>query len=104
VAGWVLSLRGRARSGRREELLGLFEEHLAPRAERNRAQRLVVWSADDDDGDAFELFEIYDDPAAARANAAEPWFAAYLEAAMPLLDGPPAVSTGTPRWVKGVNL
>lgn len=102
--GLVLSVRGRAKSGRREELLALFEEHLAPRAEKNRAQRLVVWSADNDDGDSFELFEVYDDPAAARSNAKQPWFAAYLGAAMPLLDGPPAMSTGTPRWVKGVIL
>jgi quinol monooxygenase YgiN len=100
----VLTVRGRTKAGKRDDLFTLFEKHLAPRAERNGSQRLVVWAADRDDPDGFSLIEIYDDPAAAVANAGAPWFADYVGASMPLLDGVPATTTGTPKWVKGVNL
>ncbi len=101
--GHVLEIRGRAHRGRREDVFALFEAHLAPRAEKNPSQRLVVWVADHVDADAFSLFEIYDDAGAADANANEDWFANYLAAVAPLLDGFPAITTGSPRWVKGLD-
>ena len=100
----VLTIRGRAKAGKRDDLLRLFEKHLAPRAEKNASQRLVIWAADAEDGDAFSLIEIYDDPGAAAANANAPWFAEYAAATTPLLDGMPAMTTATARWVKGVKL
>jgi quinol monooxygenase YgiN len=100
----VLTLRGRTKAGKREDLFTLFETHLAPRAEKNGSQPLVVWAADRDDADRFSLIEIYDDAAAAMANAEARWFADYVRASIPLLDGVPEMTTGTPKWVKGVNL
>jgi hypothetical protein len=47
----ALEIAGRTKPGRREELLSLFRAHLAPRAEVNDAQVLVVWAADDQDED-----------------------------------------------------
>ena len=35
----VLEIAGRTKPGKREDLLGLFETHLAPRAEANRPDR-----------------------------------------------------------------
>jgi quinol monooxygenase YgiN len=104
IAPLLLTVRGRTKPGKRDELLALFEQQLAPRAEKNASQRLVVWASDADDADGFSLVEIYDNPAAAAANAQAPWFGDYMEASMVLLDGPPSMSTGTPRWVKGVKL
>jgi hypothetical protein len=43
MASFALEVSGRARPGRREDLLRLFETHLAPRAEASQAQVLVVW-------------------------------------------------------------
>ena len=100
----LLAIRGRTKTGKRDELFALFEKHLAPRAEKNREQRLVVWAADADDGDAFSLIEIYDNASAAATNANAAWFAEYMAASSPLLDGRPSMTTGTPRWVKGVRL
>lgn len=104
LAPLVLTVRGKTKPGRREDLFALFEKHLAPRAEKNRAQRLVVWAADGEDADAFSLIEIYDDPRAAAQNSNAPWFADYMKASMPLLDGMPSMSQATPKWVKGVKL
>lgn len=100
----VLEVRGRARPGKREEILKLFETRLAPRAETNEHQRLVVWTADEADDDAFVIFEIYDDRDAAAANASSDWFADYMVACAPLLEGEPTVMTGAARWVKGIEL
>ena len=100
----VLTVRGRTKTGKRDELFALFEKHLAPRAEKNQAQRLVVWAADADDADTFSLIEIYDDASAAAANANTSWFAEYMAASTPLLEGMPSMTAGSPRWVKGVRL
>lgn len=99
----VLEITGRAKPGKRDDVLRLFETHLAPRAEANEAQVLVAWAADEADGDRFVLFEIYRNRAAAAANGKQPWFAAYLAEVGPLLDGPPAMTSAVLRWSKGVG-
>ena len=98
----VLRITGRTKPGRRDDLLALFEEHLAPRAVANTSQRLVLWNAAMDDPNGFELIEMYDDPAIADENAQADWFAAYLGATMPLLDGGPSMQRFEPRWSTGI--
>lgn len=98
----VLEIAGRTKPGKREDLLGLFETHLAPRAEANDSQVLVVWAADEADDDRFVLFEMYRDRAAAEANGRESWFAAYIAETELLLAGTPTITWATPRWCKGV--
>lgn len=95
-------IRSRARPGKRDELFELYEEHLAPRADANESQEVVVWCADQQDPDVFVLFELYGDADALGANAGADWFATYMQAAMPLLAGQPQVTTATPLWSKGV--
>ena len=70
--------------------------------EANDAQEVVVWCADQQDPDRFILFEIYRDAEALGANAGADWFAAYMQAAMPLLAGEPEVTMATPMWSTGV--
>ena len=94
---------GRTQPGKRDELLRLFEEHLAPRAQANPRQTTVVWMADSGDDDAFHLFEIYSDPAAMEENSKADWFWAYIAKTAPLLDGQPVMRLATPRWSKGVK-
>lgn len=98
----TLIVTTRTRPGKRDEVLSLYKEMLAPRALENDAQQLVVWSADQHDPDTFYLFEIYADGAAMGANAQAPWFADYLARVGPLLAGEPKVSMATPTWAKGI--
>ena len=91
-----------AAEGKRDELFELYREHLAPRAEANEAQEVVVWCADQHDADKFVLFEIYRDAEALGANAGAAWFADYLAKAMPLLAEEPAVMMADPRWATGL--
>ena len=98
----AMFISSRARPGKRDELYALYREHLAPRAEANPAQETVVWCADNDDEDAFMLFEVYNDPAAPGENAGADWFAEYMAAAAQLMAGEPKVAMATPRWWKGL--
>ena len=88
--------------GKREEVEALYDEMMAPRAEANEDQQVVVWCADQHDPDTFYLFEIYRDAAAMGANAQASWFADYMAKVGPLLAGEPEVGMATPRWSKGV--
>ncbi len=88
--------------GKREEVRSVYQELMAPRAEENEAQRVVVWCDDQQNEDRFHLFEIYSDPAAMGANASAPWFAEYMTRVGPLLAEEPAVSMATVRWSNGL--
>lgn len=99
----MMVISGSAQPGRREDLFGLFLEHLAPRAGADDAQDLVVWSENDGEVDGFTLVEIYNDPAALERNSQADWFWAYMAAAGPLMAGEPTVTMCTPRWAKGVG-
>lgn len=91
-----------AQPGQRDAVHQLWLEHLAPAAEANDAQQVVVWCDDANDEDAFHLFEIYRDQEAMGANAQSPAFANYMGAVMPLLAGEPTVRMASARWSKGI--
>lgn len=98
----AMLVRTRARPGRRDEIEQLYREMLAPRAEENAGQEVVVWCADQHDPDTFYLFEIYRDADAMGMNAQAPWFAEYMQKVAPLLADEPEVGMATPKWSKGV--
>ena len=98
----AMVIKTKTQPGKRDEVRALYEEHLAPRAEANADQRLVVWCDDDQDPDAFVLMELYATREAFEANASAPWFGEYMAAAGPLLAAQPEIVMGTPRWSKGV--
>ncbi len=98
----MMIISGQAQPGARDQLLELFRTHLADRATANDAQPVVIWAADDGDADRFHLVEVYDDPAAVAVSSQADWFWAYMAEAGPLMAGEPAVSTCSPRWMKGV--
>ncbi|MGI9596758.1 MAG: putative quinol monooxygenase [Acidimicrobiales bacterium] len=98
----TMIIKAKSQPGKREELFALYRELLAPRAEQNTDQQVVVWSADHNDPDAFYLFELYRNMEAMGANAQASWFADYMAKAGPLMGGEPEVSMATPLWTKGV--
>jgi quinol monooxygenase YgiN len=98
----AMVIMSKAAPGKRDELFELYRRYLAPRAEANPAQEVVVWCADQRDEDAFVLFELYRDPAALGENAQSDWFADYMAAATPLLAGEPQIVMASPRWSTGL--
>lgn len=95
-------IRSTAQPGKRDELLALYREHLAPRAEANEGQEVVVWCADQQNPDVFVLFELYRDAETLDANAGADWFATYMRAAVPLLAAEPQITMAVPMWSTGV--
>ena len=98
----AMVVKSKAQPDKRDEVYELYRRLLAPRAEANDGQEVVVWCADQHDPDAFYLFEIYRDAETMGANAQAPWFGEYMSAVAPLLAGEPEVSMGTPLWSKGL--
>ena len=100
----ALILSVRTKPGKRDELRALWDEHLRPRAEANAAQELYLYCFDTEDRDVIHMVEVYGDPAEIERNAEAPWFAQYVRAAAPLIDGPPQMVTAAPQWAKGYAL
>ena len=98
----AMVVKSTTQDGKRDEVLSLYKKMLAPRAEENSDQEVVVWCADQHDPNVFYLFEIYSSGEAMGANASAPWFAEYMGAVGPLLAGEPEVGMATPMWSKGV--
>jgi quinol monooxygenase YgiN len=104
VAKLAIIIKGKARPGKRDEVRMLFEKHLGPRAAANVSQEVVVWSADNAEPDTFYLYEVYGDATAMETNARAPWFAEYMGAVGPLLQGQPEVTAATPMWMKPMTI
>ena len=100
MAELAMFITVRTQPGQRDALRALWEAHLKPRAADNPAQSRYVYAYDDADADVIHIAEVYETRAAMAQNGSAEWFADYMEAAMPLLDGPPDVRMGTPVWVK----
>ena len=100
--GIAMIVTSKAQPGKRGDIHQLWLDMLAPLAEANDGQQVVVWCNDQADADTFHLFEIYASPEAMGANAQSPAFAEYMQAAMPMLAGEPSVSMGEPAWSKGL--
>ena len=98
----AMVVKSTAQDGKRDEIFRLYKEMLAPRADQNDDQEVVVWCADQHDPNVFYLFEIYSSGEAMGANASAPWFGEYMGAVGPLLAGEPEVGMATPLWSKGV--
>ena len=98
----AMIIKTRTQPGKRAEVATLYQEYLAPRAEQNEEQEVVVWCNDAHDPDVFYLFEIYANQEAMGANAQSPWFAEYMAAAGPLLAGEPDVAMALPTWSSGL--
>lgn len=96
----IISIR--TKSGKREQLRSLWDEHLRQRVEESSAQEGYLVVEDDNDPDVLHLVELYNDPAEMQRNASAPWFAAYMKEVQPLLAGRPAMATGVPVWSKGI--
>jgi quinol monooxygenase YgiN len=98
----AMVIKTTVKDGKREEVLELYKQHLAPRAQTNDEQQVVAWCADQHDPNVFYLFEVYSSPEAMGANAQADWFGQYMAAVGPLLAGEPEVGMAEPMWTEGL--
>ena len=97
----AMFIKTKTQPGKRDEVMALWEEHLKPHLEKNEAQQTYFYCYDNEDEDTFYLFEYYTDIKAFEANAQQPWFGAYMQAAGPLLAGMPEIGMTMPMYIKG---
>lgn len=100
MADLALFITVRTKPGKRDALKALWEEHLQPRAAENDAQSRYVFSYDLHDANVVRMAEVYETEAAFKENASGPWFADYMAACGPLIEGEPEVHMAAPQWVK----
>lgn len=100
----ALFIKTKTQPGKREEAQKLWEKHLKPGAQANPNQEVHVFCLDPQDQNTLYLFEVYSSMEALQAAGQSPAFAAYMQEAMALLDGPPEMGMTAPVWAKGIKL
>lgn len=100
----ALFIKTKTQPGKRDEVKALWEKHLKPGAVANPAQEYNAFCFDTQDETTLYLFEVYSSMEALQAAGQGPAIGAYMEAAMPLLDGMPEVGTTSPLWAKGMSI
>ena len=100
----ALFIKVKAQPGKREEAKQLWEKHVKPHSEGEKALDISCYCYSLEDEDTICLFELISDPSVSEAVTQSDWFAVYQEKLKPLLAGPPEVITATPIWAKGVGL
>ena len=100
----ALFIKVKAQPGKREEVKQLWEKHVKPHSEGEKALDISCYCYALEDEGTICLFELISDPSVFKAVMQSDWFAAYQEHLKPLLAGPPEIITATPIWAKGVAL
>lgn len=100
----MMVVKSKAQPGKRAAVHDLWLKHLQSAAEANSNQELILYSFDTNDPDTFYLVELYSSQSAMEQNGQNPAFWAYMQEAMPLLDGQPEVMLATPAWTKGITV
>jgi quinol monooxygenase YgiN len=97
----AVSIAGRAKPGKRDELYALYAERVVPHVEHDDSIEALIWSADRDDPDSYVLFEIFADGAGPSAMQSD-WFQEYMQLTSSLVAAPAEVRRLAPRWTKGI--
>lgn len=100
----ALFIKVKAQPGKREEVKQLWEKHVKPHSEGEKALDISCYCYALEDEDTICLFELISDPSVVKAVMQSDWFASYQEQLKPLLAGPPEIITATPIWAKGAAL
>lgn len=94
----------KAQPGKRDELRRLWEEHIKPHTESNKAQEFCFYCYSTEDENTICMFELFSDPSVVKADMESEWFAAYMEKVRSLLAGPSEIVLATPVWAKGASI
>jgi len=100
MAELAIFLTVKTKPGKRDALKALWEKHLKQRAAENEAQSKYIYAFDSQDENTVRITEVYETMAAFEHNSRAEWFSAYMNEAMPLLDGEPEFNMAVPKWIK----
>ncbi len=100
VTGFAVFITHRTKPGKRDEVRGVWERHMAPAVASNDGHLAYFYCFDNDDQDVLRVFQLYADRAASEAFLKHPNYADYLVEVEGLLAGPPQVHSAEPQWQK----
>ena len=97
---FAVLIRHKTLPGKRDEVLKVWKEHMAPAIAANPGHVSYSYCFDDGDPDSIYAFQQYVSAEASREFLKTASYAAYLKDVEPLLSGPPQVTALTPMWTK----
>ncbi|MBC7933045.1 MAG: antibiotic biosynthesis monooxygenase [Rubrivivax sp.] len=97
----ALFIRHQARSGRRDDVRRVWEQHVKPRVEANLAHEAYFFCYDDSDPDIICVFQLYTDQASMQDFLSGAWYADYLSEVSQFIEAQPHISPATLVWAKG---
>ncbi len=100
----ALFIRHKARPGKRDDVRRVWEKHLRPNIENNRAHEAYSYCYDDGDPDTICVFQQYLGRDAAQEFLKSTWYGAYVDEVSPLLAEQPEVRTSTVMWPRARRL
>lgn len=97
----ALFVRHKARPGRRDAVVQIWERHVRPRVAANPHHLAYHFCLDSQDQDAVCVFQLYDSEEALQAFLAGDWYPAYLDEVRTEVVAPPVLQTARQHWAKG---
>lgn len=96
----ALFIRHKAKSGRRDEVRGIWEKHVKPKVEVNPAHQAYFFCYDNTDPDVIRVFQIYPDESSMKEFLSGAWYPVYVSEVSKVLVSPPEVLPTTLVWTK----
>ena len=100
MTSFALIIKHKTLPGKRDEVLTVWMEHMAPAIAVNPGHTSYFYCFDNNDPDSIYAFQQYVSAEASQEFLKTESYAAYLKNVEPLLSGPPQVTALTPMWAK----
>jgi len=98
---FAILIKHKTQPGKRDEVLKVWMEHMAPAIATNPGHLSYTYCFDEGDPDSIYAFQEYASVEASREFLKTESYAAYFKNVEPLLSGPPEITALTPQWSKG---
>lgn len=96
----ALFIKHKTLPGKRDEVRGVWEKHMAPAISANAGHTAYFYCFDNSDPDVICAFQQYANAEAAGEFLKTSSYLAYLQEVAQLLSGPPQITGLTPVWSK----
>jgi quinol monooxygenase YgiN len=96
----ALFVRHQAQPGKRDDVRGVWEKYVKPRAAANPAHEAYFFCYDSNDPDVICVFQLYSSEEAAKEFLSGEWYAEYLGEVAKVVAAPPQISPASLVWSK----
>lgn len=93
-------IRHQALPGKRDDVRGVWERHVKPRAAANPAHEAYYFCYDSNDADVICVFQLYTTAADAKTFLGGEWYPGYLKEVGQFVTAPPVITSADLVWAK----